>query len=146
MADTSVVPDDGLTAGSGSTPRTVPAVRQGAAAAREVLIDFAAKRWNVDRGAVQVRDGQAIHPSSDQKLSYADLAADAAAAKGLDGSRSNVTLTPVKEWKVLGQSAPRPNARDLVTGASISVRHHAAGNALRQSAARPRLRRQANLN
>ena len=35
MADTSLVPDDGITAGSGSTPRTVPAVRHGAAAARE---------------------------------------------------------------------------------------------------------------
>ena len=33
MGDTSLVPDDGLTAGSRTTPSTMPAVRQGAAAA-----------------------------------------------------------------------------------------------------------------
>src|SRR5258708_2640983 len=40
MADTGLVPDDGMTAGSGSTPRTVPAMRQGCAAARNLLIEF----------------------------------------------------------------------------------------------------------
>jgi isoquinoline 1-oxidoreductase len=118
MADTSLVPDDGVTAGSGSTPRTVPAVRQGAAAVREVLVDFAAKRWGVDRGTVQVQDGKATRSSSPEALSYADLAADADAAKALDQAvPSEVALTPVAEWKVLGNSTPRPNARDIVTGA-----------------------------
>jgi isoquinoline 1-oxidoreductase len=118
MADTSLVPDDGITAGSGSTPRTVPAVRQGAAAAREVLVDFAAKRWGVDRGTVQVQDGKATRTSSQETLSYADLAADEDTAKTLDQAvPSEVTLTRVAEWKVLGNSTPRPNARDIVTGA-----------------------------
>jgi CO/xanthine dehydrogenase Mo-binding subunit len=118
MADTSLVPDDGITAGSGSTPRTVPAVRQGAAAAREVLVEFAAKRWGVDRGTVQVQDGRATRTSSQETLSYADLAADADAAKALDQAiPAEVTLTRVAEWKVLGNSTPRPNARDIVTGA-----------------------------
>jgi len=118
MADTSLVPDDGMTAGSGSTPRTVPAVRQAAAAVREVLVDFAAKRWGVDRSSVQVQDGKATRTSSPETLSYADLAADAEAAKALDQAvPSDVTLTRVAEWKVLGNSTPRPHARDLVTGA-----------------------------
>src|SRR5438034_10461029 len=38
MGDTGQSPDDGITAGSGRTPRTVPAIRQGAAAARQVLL------------------------------------------------------------------------------------------------------------
>ena len=84
MADTVLVPDDGITAGSGSTPRTVPAVRHGAAAAREVLIGFAAKCWGVERSMVQVQDGKATRSSSQETLSYADLAADADAAKALD--------------------------------------------------------------
>src|SRR6478672_8521527 len=49
MADTALVPDDGMTAGSGTTPRTVPAVRQGAAAARNLLIDCACGQWKVER-------------------------------------------------------------------------------------------------
>ncbi len=118
MADTSLVPDDGITAGSGSTPRTVPAVRHGAAAAREVLIDFAARRWGAERSTVHVQDGKATRSSSQETLSYADLAADADAAKALDKAvPSDVALTPVAEWKVLGQPTPRPSAREIVTGA-----------------------------
>jgi len=118
LADTSLVPDDGMTAGSGSTPRTVPSVRQGCAAARELLINFAAQRWGVDRSAVQVQDGKAARSSSPETLSYADLAADAEAAKAFDQAiPSDVAVTPVTEWKVLGKPTPRPNARDIVTGA-----------------------------
>ena len=118
MADTSLVPDDGITAGSGSTPRTVPAVRQGSAAAREALIVFAAARWGVDRSTVQVHDGKATRALSQDTLSYADLAADESAAKTLEAAvPSDVTLTPVAEWRVLGKPTSRPNARDLVTGA-----------------------------
>src|SRR6185369_11153724 len=40
LSDTGECPDDGITAGSGSTPRTVPSIRQGAAAARQLLKDF----------------------------------------------------------------------------------------------------------
>jgi len=38
MADTGLVPDDGITAGSRTTPATVPAVRQGCATARNLLM------------------------------------------------------------------------------------------------------------
>ena len=118
MADTSLVPDDGITAGSGSTPRTVPAVRQGAAAARDLLLDFACKRWNVDRNAVQLKDGKVTDAAGQRTLTYADLAASDDASKALEQPiPSDVTLTPVKEWKVFGHPASRPNGRDIVTGA-----------------------------
>lgn len=118
MADTSLVPDDGITAGSGSTPRTVPAVRRGAAAAREALRAFAARRWGVDRSTVEVRDGRAVHGAIKQPLSYADLARDAEGAQTLEQSvPADVTLTAVAQWKVLGRPTARPNARDIVTGA-----------------------------
>lgn len=118
MADTSLVPDDGITAGSRSTPATVPAVRQGAAAARSLLIELAAQRWNVDRTTVEARDGKAVHPPTRRELTYAELAKSADAAKAFEQAvPSDVTLTPVQEWKVLGTSVPRPNRRDLVTGA-----------------------------
>ncbi len=118
MGDTGLVPDDGITAGSGSTPRTVPAVRQGAAAARDLLIDFACKRWNVDRNAVQLSDGKVTDTAGQHTLTYADLAASEDAAKALQQPvPADVALTSVKEWKVLGNPAPRPNGRDIVTGA-----------------------------
>ena len=117
MADTSLVPDDGITAGSGSTPRTVPAVRQGAAAARQLLLEFACKQWNVEPATCEVRDGKAIHLATKRSLSYADLASNEEAAKTLDQAiPSDVSVTSVKEWKVLGKAASRANGRALVTG------------------------------
>lgn len=118
MADTGSVPDDGITAGSGSTPRTVPAVRQGAAAARQLLIDYAAKKWSVEPSTIEVREGKAVNADSKGSLSYADLAKDDEAMKAFDQpAPSGVTVTPVKEWKVLGTPTSRPNGEDIVTGA-----------------------------
>ena len=118
MADTSLVPDDGITAGSRSTPASVPAIRQGAAAARELLIDLAAKRWNVDRGSVELQDGKATHVGGQETITYADLAAAKEAPEAFAGPISpEIKLTPISKWKVLGTKQPRPNGRDIVTGA-----------------------------
>ncbi len=117
MADTALVPDDGITAGSRSTPATVPAVRAGAAAAREVLIDFAARQWQVERSGIEAKDGQAIHSSTGRSLSYAQLATDEKGAQLLqEAVPSEAPTTPVDNWKVLGTSKARPNARDIVSG------------------------------
>ncbi|HEY1490060.1 MAG TPA: molybdopterin cofactor-binding domain-containing protein, partial [Verrucomicrobiae bacterium] len=118
LSDTAVVPDDGPTVGSGSTPRTVPPIRQAAAAARELFIDFAAKKWSVDRANVIVRDGKAAEKDGKRTLTYADLGASEDAAKELNQAISpDITLTPVTDWKVLGTPVLRPNSRDIVTGA-----------------------------
>ena len=120
LADTSVVPDDGMTAGSGSTPRTVPAIRRGAAVARNLLIEFAAAQWRVARTQVEVRDGAAVHAGSRDSFSYADLARSPTATKLLDTViPANVALTPTDEWKVMGTAVSRPTAREIVTGAHL---------------------------
>src|SRR5262249_10566105 len=96
----------------------VPAVRQGAAAARELLIDFACKRWNVQRDEVHVRDGKALHTPSKRTLAYSDLAASEEAAEAFERAiPPDIGLAPVSDWHLLGNSQPRPNARDIVTGA-----------------------------
>jgi CO/xanthine dehydrogenase Mo-binding subunit len=118
LADTSVVPDDGMTAGSGTTPRTVPAVRRGAAMARNLLINFACAQWKVQQTAVEMRDGEVVHAASKRSCSYADLARSAESAKLFEQPiPSDVAVTPVTEWKVLGTSVPRPAGLDIVTGA-----------------------------
>jgi isoquinoline 1-oxidoreductase len=117
MADTALVPDDGMTAGSGSTPRTVPAVRQGCAAARNLLIEFAAKQESADKKDIVVRNGQAEGPFKGG-VRYKDLARNSDGMKMFEQAiPSDVSLTPVKEWKSLGVAAARPNASDIVTGA-----------------------------
>jgi isoquinoline 1-oxidoreductase len=118
MADTGAVPDDGGTSGSMTTPRTVPSVRRGAAAARNLLIEFASQQWKVARSTVAMRDGKVFDAAGKRSLTYADLAKSDEAAKGLEQAISaDVELTPVKEWKVLGTPVLRPNAHDIVVGA-----------------------------
>lgn len=117
LADTSLVPDDGTTAGSRTTPSTVPAVRQGAAAARQLLMELAARHWQVEPDSVQVRDGRITHAATQRTVSYADLAREEELPKVLDRVvPSDISLTPVQEWKVLGRAMPLPNRRDFVTG------------------------------
>ena len=118
MADTGSVPDDGGTYGSMTTPRTVATVRKAAAAARSLLLTFAGQQWKVEASAVEMRDGKAAETAGKHTLTYADLASSEEAAKLLEQAiPADVELRPVKEWKVLGTPAPRPNARDVVTGA-----------------------------
>jgi isoquinoline 1-oxidoreductase len=118
MADTRLVPDDGNTAGSRSTPSTVPAVRQAAAAARRLLAEVAGQRWGAEAAALEVRDGKIIHPPSGRSVTYAELAqADDVAQKFAQPAPTDGSLTDVEQWQVLGTSLPRPNARDLGTGA-----------------------------
>jgi len=115
MADTSLVPDGGGTFGSRSTPSTVPSIRKGCAAARDLLARTAARRWGVDPKKIVVRDGKASD-GGERSFSYGDLASDADAAKAFGAAPADVDLTPIGEWKVLGTSVPRPNGRDIVTG------------------------------
>lgn len=117
MSDTALVPNDGLTAGSRSTPSTVPAIRLAAAAAREALIGLAAQRWGVDATTVEFQVGQFTHKPTQRALGLAELAQGGEATKALAAARpAAAKLTEVGAWKVLGTSVARPNARDLVTG------------------------------
>lgn len=118
LADTDAVPDDGGTAGSRTTPSTVPAVRAGCAAARAILVAAAAKAWGIAAGDITVSEGVATSPDGGRRFSYADLAADEEGAQALAATvPENVSLTAIPEWKTLGRPLARPNGRDIVTGA-----------------------------
>jgi isoquinoline 1-oxidoreductase len=118
LGDTSMVPDDGGTYGSGTTPRTVPVVRRAAAVARDFLVQFACAQWQVERGTVEMRDGKIFDATGKQSLTYADLAKSNDAAKLFEQAMpSDIQLAAVKDWKVLGTPVLRPNARDIVIGA-----------------------------
>jgi len=81
MADTSVGPNDGGTAGSRTTPDAVPSVRRGCAAARQLLIESAARKFNIDAAKLQLKDGAVEGLGQGQSFGYGDLAADADALK-----------------------------------------------------------------
>jgi len=116
MGDTGVVPNDGGTAGSGTTPRTVPLVRSAAAAARSVLVAAAARQWNLDPAGLEVRDGAVTHAG--KSYGYAELARSPELAAAYKGSLpAGTAIADAREWKLLGTPRVRPDGRDLVTGA-----------------------------
>ena len=118
MADTDRVPDDGATAGSRTTPRTVPAVRKAAAAAREALLRAASETWGVGLDRLRMSDGVVSLPGDPRKLTYGDLAeSEQLTAMLATSAPEDVSLTRVENWEVLGQSVPRADGRDIVTGA-----------------------------
>lgn len=137
MADTALVPDDGMTAGSGTTPRTIPAVRQGCAAARELLREQAASLFAIEAERLKLENGAITHPASGKMVTYAQLAGSPESAKLLDrAAPQNVTITAVEQWKVLGTPAARPNARDIVLG-----KHHFPSDIMRPGMLRAKILR-----
>ena len=117
MGDTELCPDDGGTAGSRTTPSTVPRVRYAAAAAREALAEFAAEELGVKRSLVEIRSGKFVDTSSGSELSLADLARSGTLLTHLQRtSGSERPLREVEQWTILGTSVPNVNGRDVVTG------------------------------
>jgi nicotinate dehydrogenase subunit B len=113
MADTDLVPDDGGTSGSRTTPSTVPQVRRAAAAAREMLVELAADRWGVEAGSLEAVDGRVVDRAGSRSLDYRELAK----GKTLQREIGTPPMTAVEAWRVCGRSLPRVDARALVTGA-----------------------------
>ncbi len=120
MGDTALCPDDGGTYGSQTTPRSLPSVRNGAAGARHALLALAATKFDVAPADLKAEDGQIHHAASGRSVTYGELVGEDSSAKFATTQAAsgdgNVTITAVKEWKVMGTSVMRPNARDLVVG------------------------------
>ena len=115
MADTDRSPNDGTTAGSGTTPRTVPLVRKAAAAMRALLLAAAGRQFGVDPARLEARDGAVAYAG--KSFGYADLARTpelAAAYKSV--LPEGIEVTPASEWQTLGKPRLRLDIRDLVTG------------------------------
>ncbi|MEK7794905.1 MAG: molybdopterin cofactor-binding domain-containing protein, partial [Candidatus Hydrogenedentota bacterium] len=117
MADTDLVPNDGPSHGSRTTPSTIPRVRGSAAAARDALILLACKRWGVDPSGAHIENGVITHTSG-KKTTLAELAASGEGIEGVFGTETSASdRSSTEDWTVLGTAVLRPNARNVATGA-----------------------------
>jgi len=113
MGDTKLTPFDMGTFGSRTTPTMNLQLRKVAAAARDALIDLAATQWQSDRKNLVAIDGEVRNPQTKRSVEYAAL---------LKGRQLTQTvpaedpLTPAIGWTVAGQSLPKVDGRDFVTG------------------------------
>jgi CO/xanthine dehydrogenase Mo-binding subunit len=113
MADTDLTPYDMGTFGSRTTPTMAPQMKKVGAAAREALIDLAAEKWKVDRSSVIIADGKVGNKAGGESVAFGELTRGQKLVKTVDGA----AVTPASQWTLEGTSAPKVNARDIVTGA-----------------------------
>ena len=90
-------------------------MRQAGAAAREMLVAAAAKRWNVAAEHCTADLGIVRHKETGQEVSYGALAAEAAQLP----IPENPQLKDRADWSLIGQSVPRTDIRDKVTGQTV---------------------------
>ena len=98
------------TGGSSSVADAWGPLRLAAATARSSLVGAAAAQWNVAAKDIVVKEGVASHASG-KSAHYGDLAKAAAGQKPGD-----VTLKDRKDWKLIGQPAPRADIPGKVNG------------------------------
>ncbi len=112
MGDTVLTPYDMGTFGSRTTPTMWPQMRKAAAAAREMLIDLAARKWSIDRASISVANGRVT--SGQRSAGFGELTRGEKLEKSIP---SSVTLEPPAAWTIAGKSALKVNGREIVTGA-----------------------------
>jgi len=113
MGDTQLTPFDMGTFGSRTTPTMNLQLRKVAAAAREMLLDLAAAKWGVNRNGLTAANGKITDSGTKRSVDYASL------TKGQQLTQTvgpDTALIPATNWRVAGESAPKVDGRDFVTG------------------------------
>jgi CO/xanthine dehydrogenase Mo-binding subunit len=117
MGDTEMCPNDGGTSGSRTTSSTIPEVRRACAAAREILLGMAAEKLKTKRDQLKIQADAKISAGSGMVVSFGDLASQADAEEKLNMPvESDVQVTRVNDWKVLGTSPAKVGGKEVVTG------------------------------
>ncbi len=91
------------TGGSTATANSWEQLRKAGAAAREMLIEAAARRLKVDRATLTARNGEIVHGPSGRRLSYGALVADAAKL----APPADPPLKAVADFRLIGTSGIR---------------------------------------
>ena len=95
-------------------------VRRGGAAARMMLVQAAADRWNVPAGELTVSDGVISHAGSKRSISYGKVAA--AAAK-----LPPVAALKIEQSRVVGQPSPQGQRNSKLYHVKVEIDASVAG-------------------
>jgi isoquinoline 1-oxidoreductase beta subunit len=90
-------------------------LREAGATARTMLVQAAAKRWNVEPASCGAQGGEVVHTPTGRRARYGDLAADAARMPVPEG----VTLKRPEDFRLIGTPAKRLDAPAKVNGTAI---------------------------
>ncbi|MBI5583657.1 MAG: xanthine dehydrogenase family protein molybdopterin-binding subunit [Deltaproteobacteria bacterium] len=110
-------PESGMqsTGGSNSIRHMVRPLRQAAAAAREMLVEAAARSWGVPKGDCQALLGRVKNVQSGRSLTYGQLSEKASQLP----VPPNPVLKKEKEFRLIGTSPGRLDIPDKVAGTAV---------------------------
>jgi nicotinate dehydrogenase subunit B len=111
--DTALCPFDAGTFGSRTTATMTPQFRRASAAARNALVDMAAKQWNVSPDRLVAADGKVTDPASHRVVHYSEVVGGNSLAQAIP---AKIACRPASEWTIAGKPFPKVNAREFVTG------------------------------
>ncbi|GAB3833787.1 xanthine dehydrogenase family protein molybdopterin-binding subunit [Hymenobacter jeollabukensis] len=118
LAETGRTPDERYTAGSASIEQSALSVRWAAAAARQQLLQLAAKRLRVPAATLQLADGAVRTADGRQHLTFAELLA----GRQLTGEvPADTVLKPKNQHQVVGQPLRREEIERMVRAAPVYV-------------------------
>ncbi|MEO8140888.1 MAG: xanthine dehydrogenase family protein molybdopterin-binding subunit [Gemmatimonadota bacterium] len=103
------------TGGSTAIANSWEQLRKAGATARAMLVAAAAKEWSVDAATLTTESGVVTDPKSGKRADYGSLAAKAA----LLPVPENVPLKDPKDFRLIGRSVQRVDARAKTTGKAI---------------------------
>lgn len=106
---------DQTSGGSSSVRALWQPIRKAGAAAREMLTQTAAKRWNVSVSECFAQDGKILLRGSDKSFTYGELADDASKLE----IPQNPKLKDPKDFKILGKYNKRLDVPERVTGKAV---------------------------
>ncbi len=102
------------TGGSGSVSDSWLPLRQAGAAAREMLIASAAKKWEVGTDTCKAQNGYVVHGHPERSYKYGELVADAALLP--IPNFKEVPLKNSRDFTILGHDTHRVDAASKATG------------------------------
>lgn len=105
------------TGGSGSVGGSWLPLRQAGAAAREMLITAAAKKWEVGTDTCKAQNGYVVHGHPERSYSYGELVADAALLP--IPNFKEVPLKNSRDFTIVGQGTHRVDGAAKATGTAM---------------------------
>jgi len=113
MGDTDLTPWDAGTFGSQTTPNMGPILRKMAAAARQTIVETAAKQWDCPPESLAVANGKVTDPGTHKSMTYGEVTRG---EKLVTTVPADIHLIAPKDWKLAGTVVPKAAGRDFVTG------------------------------
>lgn len=100
--------------GSRSVRSLFTPMRQLGASTKDVLVQAAANKWNIDPSACEVKEGVVYRKDTNDSLPYGELVADAAKLE----LPKNPSLMDKKDFKIIGKATHRPDLAGKVNGSA----------------------------